>query len=132
VACCGVNGCAVAAVEGDACPREAVQRFAQPRARPADVPQGLQVVLAAVRTRLVSRPELLAQPHDCDMPLGRLCQTTTRPQPRERAVQGQRQQSSRVRGRPVAASGTGISDTSGSIFRFVRIAVYLNSRSFLS
>ena len=31
-----------------------------------------------------------------------------------------------------AASGTGISDTSGSLFRFVRIAGYLNSCSFLS
>ena len=31
-----------------------------------------------------------------------------------------------------AASGTGISDPSGSVFQFVRIAVYLNYRSFLS
>jgi hypothetical protein len=31
-----------------------------------------------------------------------------------------------------AASGTGISDPSVGVFQFVRIAAYLNSRSFLS
>jgi hypothetical protein len=71
------------------------------------LPQGLQVGLAEGCQRLVLRLERLSQPQDFAMPVGLLFQTTTRPQTRERAVQGQRQPISRVRGQPAWGSGSG-------------------------
>jgi hypothetical protein len=103
----GVNGFALPAVNGDEFPRKEGALFAQHRARTAALPQRLQGVLAEVRQRLVIRPELLEQPHELDRPVGRLCQTTTRPQVVERAVQGELPQLSRVRGRPACGSGCG-------------------------
>ena len=130
----GVHGSALPAVDGDACPRDEVQLCAQHRARPADLPQRLQGGLAQGRHRRVIRPERLSQPHSLDMPVGLLCQTTTRPQGVERAVQGELPQISRVRGRPACGSGggaldaqhregeviaTGIQETAGMLFGHV-------------
>jgi hypothetical protein len=69
--------------------------------------QGLPVVLAAVRKRLVIRPQLLQQPHARHRPVGRLCQATTRTETVERAIKGELQQSRWGIGRPPRGCGWG-------------------------
>jgi hypothetical protein len=59
VALFGVDCCELAAVKGDECSRNEVQRLAEQRERTADLPEGLQLVLPDVRPRLVIRPQLL-------------------------------------------------------------------------
>jgi hypothetical protein len=59
------------------------------------------------QSRLVIRSQLLEEPHELDMPVGLLCQATTRPETVERAVQVQLQQISRVVGRASRGRGCG-------------------------
>ena len=103
----GVDRFALAAVNGPACPRDEGPRLPSHRALAPDLPQGLQGVLAEVRHRLVSRPQLLSQPPQRHIPVRLLFQTTTRPQGIEIAVQLELQQSSRSIGRPARGSGCG-------------------------
>jgi len=103
----GVDRFARAAVNGDAFPRDEVQLLAQQRARTVDLPQRLQVVLPAARYRLVIRPQRLSQPHYLHIPVGLLCQATTRPETGERAINGELQQIRWVRGRPSRGCGCG-------------------------
>jgi hypothetical protein len=107
VALFGVDRFALAAVNGDELTRKEVQLLAEQRARTADLPDGLQVVLTEVRHRLVIKPQLLQQPHQCDIPVGRLCQATTRTETVERAINVELQQSRRVIGRPSCSSRLG-------------------------
>ena len=107
VALFGVDRFELAAVDGDEFAREEVQLLAQQRELTADLPQGLQVVLAEVRNRLVIRPQLLQQPHQLDIPVGLLFQATTRTETVEIAVDVELQQISRVVGRPSRGGGCG-------------------------
>src|SRR5262244_4411824 len=52
----------LAAIDGDQLCTKEVQRLAQQGESAADLPQGLQVVLAEVGNRLVIGPELFQQP----------------------------------------------------------------------
>jgi hypothetical protein len=107
VALFGVDRCALAAVNGDERTRKEVQLRAEPRKGAADLPDGLQVVLTAGRTRLVIRPQRLQQPQQCDMPGGRLFQATPRTETVEIAIEGALQQIRRVVGRPSCRSRCG-------------------------
>jgi hypothetical protein len=107
VALFGVDRFALAAVDGDEGARAQVQWLAQPRALPADLPQGLQVGLPAVGYRLVIRPQLLPQPHELSLPVGLLFQTSTRPETVEIAIEVELQQIRWVGGRPSRGSGGG-------------------------
>jgi hypothetical protein len=110
VALCGVARFARAAVQGHACPRAELHLLPSHRARAPDLPQGLQGVLAAGRQRLGIRPPVLSPPPQRHRPVRLLCPTTTRPQVGERAVEVERQPSSRVSGRPARGSGWGALD----------------------
>jgi hypothetical protein len=103
----GVDRFARAAVNGDEVPRAEVQRRAQPRALTADRPHRLQGVLPAGRHRLVSRPQLLAQPHSLHMPVGLLFHAPTRTETVERAIHGALQPSRWVLGRSSRGCGCG-------------------------
>ena len=83
------------------------QRTPALHALPADLPQRHQGVLPEVRHRLGIRPQLLSQPPQLHIAVGRLCQATTRPETGERAVNGEVQQISRVIGRAACGSGCG-------------------------
>jgi hypothetical protein len=103
----GLDGFALAAVDGDEVPRDEVQLLAEPGALTADLPQGLPVVLPEVRPRLVIRPQRLSQPPQLHLAVGLLCQTTTRLEMGERAGDVKLQQTSRGVGRSSRGSGCG-------------------------
>ena len=95
------------------------QLLAEQREGAADLPKGIQVVLAEVGNRLVVGLELLSQPHQLDMALCLLRQAATRTPAGERAGEGALQEIARRRAGSPCCSRHGTSEAACHEVEFV-------------